>query len=199
MTFVSRGVQCKQMKIFSTIAALAAIAGCVMLAGCSRRAEQPAGVRPETSGPAPQEPASLRAVDAKTFAASLAKYRGKAVLVDYWATWCDPCKKLLPHTVALHREMAGQNLAVISVSFDDVEEEPEARTFLADQGADFENLRAATGASSRSFVEFDVANGTLPFMRIYDRAGKVYREFLAPIKPEEIQRAVKELLSMPAS
>jgi len=182
----------------STTAAMAVIASCVLLAACSHPVEPPPGARPDAAKPTPLAEITLREADAKQFAATLAKYRGKVVLVDYWATWCDPCKKLLPHTVALYRELAGQGLEVITVSFDDAEEEPAARKFLADQGANFENLRAQTGASSRSAAVFDI-DGTLPFMRLYDRSGKIHKQFFAPIKPEEVERAVKELLAVATS
>lgn len=174
-------------------AAAQAIALCVSLAGCSRRAEPPPRAQPES--PAPAGPITLRTVDATEFASTLARYRGRAVLVDYWATWCEPCKRLFPHTVSLYRELADHGLAVVAVSFDDAEDEPAAREFLAAQGAMFENFRAEPGASQRSFIEFDVPNGTLPFLRLYDRAGKLDKEFFAPIKPDEIERAVKELLA----
>lgn len=47
---------------------------------------------------------------------SLAEYRGKWVLVNFWATWCPPCRKEMPSLDALQGEMGGENLAVVTVA-----------------------------------------------------------------------------------
>jgi len=142
---------------------------------------------------------TLHTTTASQLAVTLKKYRGKVVLVDYWATWCPPCTELFPHTVALYRELADQDLAVVSVSFDDAEDEPSVLRFLASQGATFENLRAETGASPQSSTEFEIENGAIPFMRLYDRTGKLRKAFAAPFKPADVEKAVKQLLAEPAS
>ena len=50
---------------------------------------------------------------------SLQSLRGKVVLVDYWATWCGPCKMAMPTLEALHRKFAAQGLTVVGISVDD--------------------------------------------------------------------------------
>lgn len=53
---------------------------------------------------------------------TLSAYRGKVVLLDFWATWCDPCREEIPHFVDLQKQYGNQGLQVIGVSMDD---EPE--------------------------------------------------------------------------
>lgn len=52
----------------------------------------------------------------------LASYRGKVVLLDFWATWCDPCREEIPRFVDLQAKYGSQGLQIIGVSMDD---EPE--------------------------------------------------------------------------
>src|SRR5690348_3697979 len=64
---------------------------------------------------------SLRDLSGHTV--SLSAYRGKVVLLDFWATWCEPCKTEIPHFIDMQNRLGGQGLQVLGVSMDD-EEQP---------------------------------------------------------------------------
>lgn len=49
----------------------------------------------------------------------LSTYRGKVVLLDFWATWCDPCREEIPHFIELQDKYGGEGLQIIGVSMDD--------------------------------------------------------------------------------
>jgi len=49
----------------------------------------------------------------------LSTYRGKVVLLDFWATWCDPCRDEIPHFIELQDKYGGEGLQIIRVSMDD--------------------------------------------------------------------------------
>lgn len=77
-------------------------------------APEPARAAPETGKAAPE--LVVTELDGQTF--DLAKLRGKVVLVNYWATWCAPCRKDMPKLDTLYRRYHDQNLAMIGISID---------------------------------------------------------------------------------
>lgn len=161
---------------------------------------------PTTSTPPTESPAAiavdkvrLTKVDRAEFDKVVARHKGKTVLVDFWATWCGPCVKQFPHTVELSHKYADKGLVVISVSFDDLDDEAEVRKFLAEHGATFENLLTKVDAQ-QAIDDFKIDNGTIPNYWVYDRSGKIARR-ISPSDPtakfriEDIDAAVEELLA----
>lgn len=76
-----------------------------------------------SSAPSAPEAAALlsgQGLDGRTV--SLADFKGKVVLVDFWATWCDPCREEIPQLVKLQEALAPKGFAILGVSMDD---EPE--------------------------------------------------------------------------
>lgn len=139
---------------------------------------------------------TVQVVDRAGFDAVLAKHKGHVVLVDYWATWCAPCRKKFPHTVALANAHAIDGLAVIGVAMDDDEAHGDVVDFLSKQQATFENLRSTSGASDESFEAFEIPGGTLPCLRLFDRDGQILKTFAIDLDAdkqftdEEIAEAV---------
>ena len=160
----------------------------LLVGGCSR---------PSSPQPSSTEPVKLEVIDEAAFTKVLEGHRGKVVLVDFWATWCKPCMELFPHTVQLHRRLADRGLAVVSVSFDDPDEDRAAAfEFLTRQGAAFQNFISAYGAGTRSVEAFKL-EGPLPQVKLYDRLGKLRKTLggkSGEVDPQELDRAVEELL-----
>ena len=68
---------------------------------------------------------------------TLSDYKGKVVLLDFWATWCPPCRKEIPGFVELYNTYKSRGLVVIGVSMDDTEDTPDVKSFAAQYKIDY--------------------------------------------------------------
>lgn len=75
--------------------------------------------QPELARAAMAPPFKVETIDGKNI--SLDDLQGKVVLIDFWATWCGPCREALPHVREIAKKFEGQPLVVLSVSVDDDE------------------------------------------------------------------------------
>jgi cytochrome c biogenesis protein CcmG, thiol:disulfide interchange protein DsbE len=80
-------------------------------------------------------------LDAQPRIVRLADYKGKVVLVNVWATWCEPCRVEMPSIEKLHKEFGAQGLNVIAVSVDDPGTDSTVREFVKQYGLTFRILR----------------------------------------------------------
>jgi thiol-disulfide isomerase/thioredoxin len=83
---------------------------------------------------------------------SMDELKGKVVLIDFWATWCGPCREALPHMKDIAKKFNGQPLVILSVSLD--ENEQTWKEFVAKNGMDWAQYRDAgfEGPIARSFA-----------------------------------------------
>ena len=96
----------------------------------------------------------------------LASYRGKVVLVDFWASWCPPCKTSFPALDALYRQYESEGLAVLAVNLD--ERRRDAETFL---DAHPHTLTVLFDPKGESAVAFGVKG--MPSSFVIDRSGAI--------------------------
>lgn len=112
----------------------------------------------------------------------LSDLRGKAVLLDFWATWCLPCRVDMPHIEALHREFKDGGLVVLGVNGED-SQQPAA--FLLEQGYTFPTLSDAGYAVAKQFQVH-----VIPTMVVIDKQGLISDFFLGSQKEETLRHAV---------
>jgi len=150
----------------------------------ARRSNASLGPKLLQSGPAPDF--SLQALDGKT--TRLSDFRGKAVLLNFWATWCSPCKIEMPWFVDLQKEYGSQGLQIVGVAMDDASKEDIAK-FAKDMGVNYPILigKEAVG---------DEYGGVpaLPESFLIARDGRIVDRIIGLKGKAEIEDAVKKAL-----
>jgi thiol-disulfide isomerase/thioredoxin len=124
--------------------------------------------------------------------------KGRVVLLDFWASWCGPCRKSFPAMQELHKQYAGRGLTIIAVSVDEKREDMER--FLKAENVSFTVVR---DAGQKLVAAADVS--AIPTSFLIDRAGKiryVHKGFVGDetVKQyqEQIQLLLKESAPSPA-
>jgi peroxiredoxin len=139
--------------------------------------------------PAPEF--SVTAMNASKSAVSLKDLQGKVILVDFWGTFCDPCKKSFPKLEDLSAKYSASGLQVVGISEDEPEDKDKITSFADTYGAKFPVGWDATKAIARSYKP-----PTMPSSFIIDRKGVVRYAHVGYHDGEEveIEKEVKELL-----
>jgi thiol-disulfide isomerase/thioredoxin len=121
------------------------------------------------------------------------KLRGQVLLVDFWASWCPPCKASFAALEALHSQLAGEGLVIIAVNVDEQRAAMEA--FLKQRPVSFCVVR---DAAQKLVAKADIAG--LPASFLIDRAGKVrfvHTGFHGESTRKQYQEEIKRLLREP--
>jgi cytochrome c biogenesis protein CcmG/thiol:disulfide interchange protein DsbE len=90
-------------------------------------------------------------LDGKKTPRKLADYSDKVVLLNVWATWCEPCRIEMPSIEKLHNEFASKGLAVVAISVDDPGAEQRILDFVKEYGLTFEVLHDPRQVTTRNY------------------------------------------------
>ena len=123
---------------------------------------------------------------------SIAAERGQVVLLDFWATWCEPCKATLPNAQRLADRLGGKGLRVYAVNIE--ADAALARPFLDSLHVTLPILHDPSGRAAE-----ELGGSNLPFLVLFDRGGTIrFRQEGAPEGLEEkVAAEVEKLLAEP--
>jgi len=120
----------------------------------------------------------------------LSQWRGKIMLVNFWATWCGPCKEEMPEFVRAQQELGPKGLQVVGIAIDQPDK---VASFARELGLNYPALIATYDTME---VAKPLGNRLLglPFTVILDRNGRVAYTQLGAMKPEQLRSILAKLI-----
>ena len=169
------------MKI-RALAALA-IAALIALASCHR---SPTGSAPPAPNGSGWELDNGRR-------AQVSDFKGKVLLLDFYATWCDPCRAETPHLVELHQRYAAQGLQIVGLNVGGEDDHAEVPAFAKEFG-----IQYLLGIPDDQFIDqYMGLNQNIPQSFIIDRQGRIVKRFIGfgSASAGELDRIVESTLA----
>ena len=128
--------------------------------------------------------------DTKGVEQPLAQWKGKVVVVNFWATWCVPCREEMPQFVRVQREFGGRGVQFVGIAIDQPDK---IDAFAAELQLNYPALVGGYGAIELSKAMGNRV-GALPFTVVIDRAGRVVQTQLGPLKESNLRSILAQLL-----
>ena len=121
---------------------------------------------------------------------ALAQWRGKVLIVNFWATWCGPCREEMPRFVEVQKRDAAKGVQFVGIAVDQADK---VRDYAREIGLNYPALIGGFGA-----IELSKALGNelsaLPFTIVLDRSGSVVHTQLGPLKAAQLDDLLHTLL-----
>jgi len=130
---------------------------------------------------------STRFPDQRGNSIALAQWQGKVLLINFWATWCEPCRKEIPHLIAMQTRLGERGLQVLGIAID----KPDNVVAYSAQ-LDI-NYPLLTDEDSGMALSKRLGNraGIVPFTALVDRQGQVLSVFAGPLSENQLEAMLR--------
>ena len=120
-------------------------------------------------------------------------YAGKVLVLDFWATYCPPCREQTPHLIELQNRYGGQGLQVVGINVGGPDDQPEIPGFVKEFKITYPLGFPSEQMSQLYFSD----NDAIPQTYIFDRKGRLVQRFIGydSTMPAEVERIVKDALA----
>jgi thiol-disulfide isomerase/thioredoxin len=112
----------------------------------------------------------------------LDEWNGKLVLVNFWATWCGPCREEMPLLNRARRDLAGKDLEVVGIAVDDADA---VGSFLKDSPVNYPIL---VGGNTDTLYQFGDGSGVLPYSVLFGRDGRLLSQRAGSFSESSLNR-----------
>jgi peroxiredoxin len=161
--------------MFRTVV-LPAVIALALLFGCTDKSEQ-----------ANASSADFTLQDMNGNKVKLSDYRGRVVLLEFWATWCPPCRASIPGLEKIHKAYKEKGLVVLAVSMDEGDW-PSVKSFMKDYGITYTVLKGTDEVASQYHVR------TIPMLLILDKEGRISKRYMGFGMEEDLEKDIKAVL-----
>ncbi len=126
---------------------------------------------------------------------SLSGYRGRIVILNFWATFCEPCRKEMPDLALIQNEYAALGVQVIGASADAPEDRPKVLQFIKETRI---NFPIWMGATSNDMSRFGLGEA-LPGTVVIDKDGKIVRAISGIVNAADLRKEIDQMLELAES
>jgi thiol-disulfide isomerase/thioredoxin len=139
---------------------------------------------------------STRAINTEEMQALLKRDGGRPLLVNYWATWCDPCRDEFPDLVKIDKQYRPKSIDFIAVSLDDLADLKTAvPKFLREMRATMPNYLLNVSDPEPAIKSVDPAwDGALPATFLYNSKGEVVYKHFGRVNTAELRAAIEKVM-----
>jgi cytochrome c biogenesis protein CcmG/thiol:disulfide interchange protein DsbE len=147
-----------------------------MLIGCTSKSNQPATASSDFT---------LQDIDGKEI--TLSDYKGKVVVLEFWATWCPPCRASVPGLIKLNETYKDKGLVVLAVSMDEGGWD-EVKSFMKKNKINYSVLKGTEDVA----VQYQVRS--IPMVIVLNKEGRISKQYIGFGNDNELEKDIKAYL-----
>jgi len=132
---------------------------------------------------------SLSLPDMKGKTVSLSQYKGKAIFLEFWATWCPPCRDSVPELNKLNKHLAGKDVVLLTISVDEGATVRETlNEFITENGINYPVLIGNEEVENK----YGITN--IPALFLFDRQHRFVKKYIGPVPVEDLIKDMEKIL-----